>query len=261
MEPYVIEKSFTIHGGGMLRRVVIPARDLKEQDGMTFMHVSSVSTYMIALCCSAAHGRRPLSKTNVIEQLIDLRNVQTIANAPPVHDELRSFKNANSVKGRDRVKHKAVDEISAVATILSPTIGDAQGIEMKILGFNARQGFNAKCAPLYVELDPENIAYLRNACQWQIEHENIKRRKTEKKVVEPVDVDADSDGVNADVDVNDEVGESVDVDADVEEVYSTQQTESQPPEDRDGRCDRELATPVKSSEKSKITSFFRKKVT
>jgi hypothetical protein len=187
--------------------------------------------------------------------------VQTIANAPPVHDVLRSFKNANSVSRNERLKNKLLDEISAVGTILSPTIGDAQGIEMKILGFNARQGFNAKCAPLYVELDPENIAYLRNACQWQIEHENIKRRKTEKKVVEPVDVDADSDGVNADVDVNDEVGESVDVDADVEEVYSTQQTESQPPEDRDGRCDRELATPVKSSEKSKITSFFRKKVT
>ena len=252
----MIEKSFTIHGGGMLRRVVIPARDLKEQDGMTFMHVSSVSTYMIALCCSGPqHGRRPLSKTNIVEQLTELRNAKTIANEP-VQEDLQSCSTVG--QQRKRKQYNAlimVDKDIWVDTILSPTLGDVQGIEMKIL----RE--SAKCAPLYVELDPENIAYLRNACQWQIEHENIKRRKTEKKVVEPVDVDADSDGVNADVDVNDEVGESVDVDADVEEVYSTQQTESQPPEDRDGRCDRELATPVKSSEKSKITSFFRKKVT
>jgi len=256
MEPYTIEKSFTINGGGMLRRVVIPAKDLKEQEGMTFMHVSSVSTYMLALCCSGPqHGRRPLSKTNIIEQLIELRNVHTTA--PPVNERLKSF-----TPKTKRPKNLLLDEIAAVETILSPTIGDVQGIEMKILGFNPGRGFNAKCAPLYVELDPENIAYLRNACQWQIDHENIKRRKTEKKVVESVDVDTDPDGVNADVDVNAEVGESVDVEADVEEVGSTQQTESPPQqEDRERQCDTGLQTPVKATDKSKITSFFMKKVT
>jgi len=259
MEPYTIEKSFTINGGGMLRRVVIPAKDLKEQDGMTFMHVSSVSTYMLALCCAGSQQvRRPLSKTNIIEQLIELRNVH--ATAPPVPERLNSF--APKATPRPCRANVIVDEIAGVGTIVSPTIGDVQGIEMKILGFNPGRGFNAKCAPLYVELDPENIAYLRNACQWQIDHENIKRRKTEKKVVESVDVETDPDGVNADVDVNAEVGESVDVEADVEEVGSTQQTESPPQqEDRERQCDPGLQTPVKATEKSKITSFFRKKVT
>ena len=61
----------------MLRRVVVPARHLKEEDDMTFMHVSSVCTYMIALCCSGPdHGRRPLSKTNIVEQLTALRNAK-----------------------------------------------------------------------------------------------------------------------------------------------------------------------------------------
>ncbi len=250
----------------MLRRVVIPARDLKAQDGMTFMHVSSVSTYMIALCCSAAHGRRPLSKTNVIEQLIDLRNVQTIANAPPVQEELRSFKDAGCVKVRDRLKNKVMDEISEVATILSPTIGDAQGIEMKILGFNVRQGFNANCAPLYVELDPENIAYLRNACQWQIEHCDFKRHKAQKKVEDSVDVDSDCNHEELGGEhVNDADVEEVylDNDADVEEVYidSPQQTESPPQkEDRELQCDPGLETPVKSAERSYITDFLMKRV-
>jgi len=97
MEPYIIEKSFTIHGGGMLRRVVVPARHLKEEDDMTFMHVSSVCTYMIALCCSGPdHGRRPLSKTNIVEQLTALRNAKMkidIASigAPTASGELDAF--------------------------------------------------------------------------------------------------------------------------------------------------------------------------
>ena len=123
----------------MLRRVVIPAKDLKEQQGMTFMHVSSVSTYMLALCCSAQHGRRPLSKTNIVEQLTALRNAKTIANEP-VQEELQSFSNARVGEQRKRMRHYnllhmvKVDKDIWVDTILSPTLGDVQGIEMKILG-------------------------------------------------------------------------------------------------------------------------------
>jgi len=156
----------------MLRRVVIPARDLKEQDGMTFMHVSSVSTYMIALCCSGPqHGRRPLSKTNVVEQLTALRNAKTVTNKR-VQEELQAFKTTDAKENRKlqsgpllKRKFDTSRKEIEVDTIQSPTLGDAHGIEMKILKMPYR-----KNAPLYVELDPENIAYLRNACQWQIEH-------------------------------------------------------------------------------------------
>ncbi len=75
-----------------------------------------------------------------------------------------------------------------VVTIESPTLGDVRGIEMKILKENHRPW-----APLYVELDPENIAYLSNACQWQIEHGDFKRHKAPKKVEDSVDAESDCD--------------------------------------------------------------------
>ena len=132
---------------------------------------------------------------------------------------------------------------------------------MKILKWPYR-----KCAPLYVELDAENIAYLRNACQWQIEHCDFKRHKAQKKVEDSVDVDSDCNHEELGGEhVNDADVEEVylDNDADVEEVYidSPQQTESPPQkEDRELQCDPGLETPVKSAEKSYITDFFMKRV-
>ena len=143
MDPYVIEKSFTIHGGGMLRRVMIPARDLKEQDGMTFIHVSSVPTYMIALCCSGSqHGRRPLSKTNVVEKLTALRDAKSCSNELVQEEELQAFRTNHVNGGRDTMRNSAAQKLKRkcdvlskeieVDTIQSPTLGDAHGIEMKI---------------------------------------------------------------------------------------------------------------------------------
>jgi hypothetical protein len=147
-----------------------------------------------------------------------------------------------------------------VDTIQSPTLGDAHGIEMKILKMPYR-----KNAPLYVELDAENIAYLRNACQWQIEHCDFERHKAQKKVEDSVDVDSDCNHEELGGEhVNDADVEEVylDNDADVEEVYidSPQQTESPPQkEDRELQCDPGLETPVKSADKSDIRAFFMKR--
>ena len=167
---------------------------------------------------------------------------------------------SNSVAQRLKRKFDALHKEIEVDTIQSPTLGDAHGIEMKILKEYRKN------APLYVELDPENIAYLRNACQWQIEHGDFKRHKTQKKVEDSVDVDSDcnheelgGEHVN-DADVEEEY---INNDADVEEVYiaSPQQTESPPQkEDRELQCDPGLETPVKSAEKSYITDFFMKRV-
>lgn len=228
----------------MLRRVVVPARHLKEEDDMTFMHVSSVCTYMIALCCSGpGHGRRPLSKTNIVEQLTALRNASADTKAEAESDEFDSF----SGMSRPRKKQKLADAINnmGVVTILTPTIGDVQGIDMKVLGGHQ------KCAPLYVELDPENIAYLRSACQWQLEHEDFKRLRNKKKVVDCVDVDPDCK--------HEEIGGEHVNHVDVDGVDSPAQTESPPPKEHlELQRGPRLATPVKSKHTNLITNFFKR---
>jgi len=251
MEPYIIEKSFTIHGGGMLRRVVVPARHLKEEDDMTFMHVSSVCTYMIALCCSGPdHGRRPLSKTNIVEQLTALRNAKMkvdIASigAATASDDLDAFDGLAAKKPSKKARLSAAVANVGIVTILTPTIGDVQGIDMKVLGGHQ------KWAPLYVELDPENIAYLRSACQWQLEHEDFKRLRNKKKVVDCVDVDPDCK--------HEEIGGEHVNHVDVKEVGSPSQTESPPPkENLEHQCDPRLATPVKLKATTLITNFFKR---
>jgi hypothetical protein len=184
-----------------------------------------------------------------------------------VQEELQAFKTTGAKENRklrsgDLLKRKfdtSRKEIE-VDTIQSPTLGDAHGIEMKILKEYR------KSAPLYVELDPENIAYLRNACQWQIEHGDFKRHKTQKKVEDSVDVDSDCNHEELGGEhVNDADVEEVylDNDADVDEAYidSPQQTESPPQkENRELQCDPGLETPVKSAERSYITDFFMKRV-
>jgi len=262
MEPYIVEKSVTIRGGGMPRRVVIPARDLKEYEGMTFMHVSSVSTYVTALVSSGPqHGRRPLSKTNVIEQLSALRNATTVIDMPAVQDKLQAFgsmsRSAKSANWSERKKLNSKQMTTCeVDTIQSPTLGDAHGIEMKILKWPYR-----KNAPLYIELDAENLAYLRLACQHQIEHCDFKRHKAQKKVEDSVD-DPDYNHVD-DADAETEVDAAEVDDAEVDEkmmkaeVDDSEVDESPPCAQKDNR--ELLETPIKSADKSGIRAYFMKR--
>jgi hypothetical protein len=289
MEPYIVEKSVTIRGGGMPRRVVIPARDLKEYEGMTFMHVSTVSTYVTALVSSGPqHGRRPLSKTNVIEQLSALRNATTVIDMPAVQDKLQAFgsmsRSAKSANWSERKKLNSKQMTTCeVDTIQSPTLGDAHGIEMKILKWPYR-----KNAPLYIELDAENLAYLRLACQHQIEHCDFKRHKAQKKVEDSVDdpdynhvddADAETEVDAAEVDdaevddaedynhVHDDAETEVDAaevdDAEVDEkmmkaeVDDSEVDESPPCAQKDNR--ELLETPIKSADKSGIRAYFMKR--
>jgi hypothetical protein len=143
-----------------------------------------------------------------------------------------------------------------VDTIQSPTLGDAHGIEMKILKWLYR-----KNAPLYVELDAENLAYLRLACQHQIEHGDFKRHKAQKKVEDSVD-DPDCNHVD-DADAETEVDAAEVDDAEVDEkmmkaeVDDAEVDESPPCAQKDNR--ELLETPIKSADKSGIRAYFMKR--
>jgi hypothetical protein len=181
-----------------------------------------------------------------------LRNAKANAKAPfkkaqePTEsDELSAFSGISTSRPSKKSRLSDAINTGGVVTILTPTIGDVQGIDMKVLGGNQ------KCAPLYVELDPENIAYLRSACQWQLEHEDFKRLRNKKKVVDCVDVDPDCK--------HEEIGGEHVNHVDAEEVDSPAQTESPPPkENLELQCDPRLATPVKSKHSNLITNFFKR---
>ena len=277
-EPYVIEKSFTVHGGGLQRRVVIPARDIREHDGMTFMHVSCDSILLFAGLRNQ-EDRRPLSKTDVVERLTALRTNAVMGKpCQKKVEELQTFKTNLVQSSRDPHRNSAAKRIKRsldsvhkdieVIIIQCPTLGDARGIEMKIL-----KEIYRPTAPLYVELDSDNIAYLRNVCQWQIQHGNFKRHKTQKKVEGSVDVESECDHMEHDVERakdtdapdrgHEELGveQAKDTDADhdssIHNDADLDDTPSPPNEDRELTCDKGLETPVKKA--STLHSFFIRK--
>ena len=112
--------------------------------------------------------------------------------------------------------------MQSIVEIDAPSIGDVEGITMKVCMSWKRT------APLFVEVDPENIAYLRAACKWQMDNGDYKRRRCEPAhhatidgiedhgVLDTCDVgddvpveDAPVDGVESDVCAGDESVESL----------------------------------------------------
>ena len=197
--------------------------------------------------CVTAHGSQPgqrlLSKTNVIEKLTALRNASIKLTTPDQSEGLSAFHVAKKRKGslKDQMGN------TGVGTILAPKIGDVEGIVMKILKSPKQT------SPLYIELDPENIAYLNRACQWQLNHDDFKRTRNKKKVEDSFSADCMHEEIG---------GECVD-DGDCVDEYSPPCAPKEvPPQEsthRELQSVSGLHTPVKSTRDSFISNFFAKK--
>jgi hypothetical protein len=177
---FAIMDAVVVQGGGLPRRVIIPRQHLKEAEGSRFIHISTVPCYSVGLFGRGRDnvntpGMRPLSRTDVFEQLTSKRNLKieealcAITRQGQSTDVLAAF----GPKTPKRVKIVERAQLANSLEIEAPQINDVPGITMKVL-------IQTKRAPLYIELTSDNLAYVRAACISQIDAGDVQRNRAPK---------------------------------------------------------------------------------
>jgi hypothetical protein len=175
-----IMDAVVVAGGGLPRRVIIPQKHLKNDEGSRFIHISTVPLYSVGLF---GRGRdnvnascvRPLSRTDVFEQLTNKRNLKidealgAITHQGAPIEALAAF----GTKTPKRVKIVERSQLANSLEIEAPQINDVPGITMKVLTHTKR-------SPLYIELTSENLAYVRAACISQMDAGDVQRYRAPK---------------------------------------------------------------------------------
>ena len=177
---FKIMDAVVVEGGGLSGRVIIPQTHLKNDEGRRFIHLSTVPRYSVSLF---GRGRdnvnasclRPLSRTDVFEQLTNKRNLKidealgAITHQGAPIEALAAF----GTKTPKRVKIVERSQLAESLEIEAPQINDVPGITMKVLTHTKR-------SPLYIELTSENVAYVRAACISQMDAGDVQRHRAPK---------------------------------------------------------------------------------
>ena len=189
-DPIEIKHCVQISGGGLGRRVTIPHELLKQDSGVTYIHCSTVPKCIASLFVGRGNGggveERRFSRTNVFEVITKLRNAKIDEHTqPPEPQETLIICGGNNKPKRVSADKKLEALVSI--EVDAPAFGEVQGIAMRVM-----MGWK-KSAPLFIELNQRNIAYLRDACQYQLDSGEIKRTRIKKRLTECVSNDNISD--------------------------------------------------------------------
>ena len=178
---FTFERAVCVTGGDMQYRVTIPNKHLKLLGDDQYVHLSTVPSFSAALfgvyknhIAAAADARnRPMSKTDIIQQLIDLRNsnIDTMMAAIAGGEPTESLFEAKSAKRFNLAQRL---QMPSTIVIQAPTIGEIAGVPMRCTAGTKRD-------PMFVELTSDNIKYLRAVCNYQIASGKIKRHVHEKR--------------------------------------------------------------------------------
>jgi hypothetical protein len=177
---FKIMDAVVVEGGGLPGRVIIPHNHLKNDEGRRFIHLSTVPRYSVSLFGPGrdnvnASRLRPLSRTDVFEQLTNKRNLKidealgAITHQGAPVEALAAF----GTKTPKRVKIVERSQLANSLEIEAPQINDVPGITMQVLTHTKR-------SPLYIELTSENLAYVRAACISQMDAGDVQRYRTPK---------------------------------------------------------------------------------
>jgi hypothetical protein len=178
MEPVTIERAYIVAGGDIKHRVTIPASDIKVVDGVTYLHLSTVPTYMANLLAVRNGGERSLSHTDIIETICQLRNDKlgdVLAQAHPA-DGLCVFNPKWQRTNTDKAKYELPETIE----IGLPPHGDIPGRCMQVLLGHKRSG------PLYVRFPSSSMRL--SAANW------VRQASTFTKKLGDTQGDDQSDG-------------------------------------------------------------------
>jgi len=179
---FKIMDAVVVEGGGLPGRVVIPQKHLKNDEGRRFIHLSTVPRYSVSLF---GRGRdnvnasclRPLSRTDVFEQLTNKRNLKidealgAITHQGAPIEVLAAFSTKAPTPKRLKIGERS--QLAESLEIDAPQINDVPGITMKVLTHTKR-------SPLYIELTSENLAYVRAACISQMDAGDVQRHRAPK---------------------------------------------------------------------------------
>ena len=173
-----------VSGGFLKHKVSIPKDSVRILAGRSFLHCTTVPKHMCKLLAPSAsegfkwsrkNSQRPLSKTNIFEQLTKLRS-----------DKLASLLEENQPQTlgvfegmpykRIRISEATKKDIPTAIDIDAPTIGPVAGIRMKVL-----MSWK-KTPPLFIELVHANVVYLKDVCEFQLKSNLVKRTRQPKKL-------------------------------------------------------------------------------
>ena len=180
----VITPSVTLSGTCMKHRVTLTTTVLVGET--RYFHVSK-SDESALLCQVLGITRlvgqeRTLSKTDIVEQLIAVRNSKFESwynsQIPKAAETAELFEGMDDEPDSLRAVRKSRFVLATMpleAVIQAPNVGGVEGIDMKVLMGNEKK-------PLFLELSSHVIEYLRAVCLFQIKSCNIKRFRTPKNV-------------------------------------------------------------------------------
>ena len=179
-----------ISGGHLKSPIVI--KHTQEVDGIKFMKVCKSDTAMSRLLVNEdTEAGRPLSMSDVLEQLVSRRNsaynailTQKLSGAEEGKEDL----GLDCAKRRRQREHPEVS-MPKVATLEAPDIEDVQGIPIKVILSKSGQA-------LWVELSVEVLTYLRDAISMQISSGHVKRTHPGRDIPVEERVTSDVKGVS-----------------------------------------------------------------
>jgi hypothetical protein len=176
---FKIMDAVVVEGGGLPGRVIIPHNHLKNDEGRRFIHLSTVPRYSVSLFGPGrdnvnASRLRPLSRTDVFEQLTNKRNLKIDEAFSVIQGaRIEALAACGPKSHNKRVSIFERVQLAAFMEIEAPQINDVPGITMQVLTHTKR-------SPLYIELTSENLAYVRAACISQMDAGDVQRYRAPK---------------------------------------------------------------------------------
>jgi hypothetical protein len=121
---------------------------------------------------------REFGKTDIMDQLLKLRNAKINDVINQNDDRVQPLDHgAGSGVSRWHAR-KRIHEVSDVIAIEAPTIGDVAGISLKVMGSYKKN------TPLFMQLNEENLQYIKDTCAEQIADGTKRRVRTASSTIE-----------------------------------------------------------------------------
>jgi len=162
-----ITQAFTIKGDNIFGKVVI--EDTQTVQHRVFFKVvkSDFTLQRLMGFKTSEKGEkqgRPLSSTDIIEQLTIMRNIKYDEYCQPLVEDTLDIDDADT----KRKKQKPRDDMPPIADIVAPAHGDIESKQIAVL-------MSGPNKPLQIELTAENICYLQAVAGAQSSSGEIKR--------------------------------------------------------------------------------------
>ena len=185
--PFSFKPSITMTGQPLKHKVSVS--DFKQFGDEYYMRISKSDPSMIGILNIKridSEGQRMLSHTDVIETITGIRDskftelvagIVSDENGAPPDGGLACCDEggcSDQSPGTKRIPRIVLAQMPETVTITTPTVGDVQGIDVKVVLGNAH-------SPLYMHLCEALIKYLSEAVHFQINNMEIKRTRHSKK--------------------------------------------------------------------------------